>query len=51
MGDRARIAGALLCGICAIGVDFTSTLLSVASDLLFIGGVCVLLFPLLKDKV
>lgn len=50
MGDRARIVGALACGVCAVGIDFTSTLLSVASDLLFIGGICFLLFPLLKDK-
>lgn len=45
-----RVIGAAVCGLCAIGIDFTSTLMSVVSDMFFIGGIAVLLYPLLKKS-
>lgn len=45
-----RIIGAAACGLCAIGIDFTSTLMSVVSDLFFIGALAVLLYPILKNN-
>lgn len=45
-----RIIGAAACGLCAIGIDFTSTLMSVVSDLFFVGALFALLYPLLKTS-
>lgn len=48
MADKLRLLAAGACGLCAIGVDFTSTLMSVVSDMFFIGALFVLVYPLLK---
>lgn len=45
-----RIAGAAVCALCAIGVDFTNMLMSVVSDLLFVSGIFFVLWPLLRKK-
>lgn len=47
--SKLRIIGAALCGLATIGIDFTSTLMSVVGDLFFVGGIAILLWPLVKD--
>lgn len=51
MNTKLRITVAVLCGLCAIGIDFTSMLMSVVSDLIFIGGMAYFLAPILKSAL
>lgn len=42
-----RIIGALLCGVLAIGVDFTSQILSISADMICVSGIFILLWPVI----
>lgn len=44
-----RIVAAVACGLCAVGIDFTNMLMSVVSDLFFVGALFFLIYPLLKS--
>lgn len=48
--SNLRIFGAVACGLCVVGIDFTSMLMSVVSDLFFIGALGFLLYPMLKGN-
>lgn len=45
-----RIVGAIACGLCAVGVDFVSTLMSVVVDMFFIGLIFAILWPKLSGE-
>lgn len=45
-----RIAAAVACGLCAVGIDFTNMLMSVVSDLFFVGALFFLIYPLIKAE-
>lgn len=47
---KGRILIAIVFGLCAVGVDFTSTLLSVVSDLIFVSLIFFALWPFLEGR-
>lgn len=47
---KGRILIAIVFGLCAVGVDFTSTLFSVVSDLIFVSLIFLTLWPLLDGR-
>ena len=48
--SNLRIFGAVACGLCVVGIDFTSMLMSVISDLFFMGALAFILYPMLKGN-
>lgn len=48
--DKVKLIVAGLLLLLVIGVDFVSSVMSIAADAIFVGGAILLLWPAIRDK-